>query len=123
MHIFILITKYFYDCTIILQFEEPLFILITFIKPHCIFVLKKLHFGVFMGEMLSLLVILSCQTTFNSFKQKSHFKLNWKSKSLTSTCVLYIFICSNRLHSIIQFTSAIQHKYDVNELDINPADL
>ena len=36
--------------TIILQFEEPIFILITFIKPHCIFALKKLHFAVFMGE-------------------------------------------------------------------------
>ena len=43
----------FYDATIILQFEEPLFILITFIKLHCIFVLKKLHFAVFMGESLS----------------------------------------------------------------------
>ena len=41
-----------YDATIILQFEEPRFILITFIKPRCIFVLKKLHFGVFMGESL-----------------------------------------------------------------------
>ena len=41
----------FWDATIILQFEELLFILITFIKPHCIFVLKKLHFCVFMGEM------------------------------------------------------------------------
>ena len=40
----------------ILQFEEPLVILITFIKPHCIFVLKKLHFGVYMSEMLSSLV-------------------------------------------------------------------
>ena len=43
----------FYVATIILQFEEPLFILITFMKPHCIFVLKKLHFAVFMGESLS----------------------------------------------------------------------
>ena len=43
----------FYDAAIILQFEEPLFILITFIKPHCIFVLRKLHFAVFMGESLS----------------------------------------------------------------------
>ena len=43
----------FYDATIILQFEEPLFILITFIKPHCIFGHKKLHFDVFMGELLS----------------------------------------------------------------------
>ena len=43
----------FYDATIILQFEEPLFILITFIKLHCIFVLNKLHFAVFMGESLS----------------------------------------------------------------------
>ena len=42
-----------YDATVILQFEEPLFILVNFIKPHCIFVLKKLHFGVFMGESLS----------------------------------------------------------------------
>ena len=49
---------YFMITTIILQFEEPLFILITFIKPHCIFVLKKLHFGVFMGEMLSPLVYI-----------------------------------------------------------------
>ena len=39
-----------------LQFEEPLFILITFIKLHCIFVLKKLHFAVFMGVSLSPLV-------------------------------------------------------------------
>ena len=43
----------FYDATIILQFDEPLFILITFIKPNFIIVLKKLHFGVFMGESLS----------------------------------------------------------------------
>ena len=43
----------FYDATIILQFEEPLFILITFIIPHCIFVLKKLHLAVFMGKSLS----------------------------------------------------------------------
>ena len=42
-----------YDATIILQFEEPLFILATFLIPHCIFVLKKLYFGVFMGESLS----------------------------------------------------------------------
>ena len=42
----------FYDATIILQFEEPLFILITFIKLHCTFALKKLHFAVFMGESL-----------------------------------------------------------------------
>ena len=54
MGVFVLITKYiFYDATIILQFEEPLFILITFIKPHYIFVLKKLHFGVFIGKLLS----------------------------------------------------------------------
>ena len=43
----------FHDATIILKFEEPLFILITFKIPHCIFVLKKLHFAVFMGESLS----------------------------------------------------------------------
>ena len=43
----------FYDATIILQFEDSLFILITFIKLHCIFILKKLHFAVFMGESLS----------------------------------------------------------------------
>ena len=53
MGVFVLITKYTYDATIILQFEEPLFILITFIKPHCIIVLKKLHLGVFKGESLS----------------------------------------------------------------------
>ena len=53
MGVFVLITKYTYDAALILQFEEPLFILITFIKPHCIFVLKKLHLGVFMGESLS----------------------------------------------------------------------
>ena len=45
--------------SIILQFEEPLFILITFIKLHCIFVLKKLHFAVFMGESLSPMYIMS----------------------------------------------------------------
>ena len=45
----------------ILQFEDPLFILITFIKSPCIFVLKKLHFGVFMGEMLSPLYLFLCQ--------------------------------------------------------------
>ena len=44
----------FYDATIILQFEEPLFILLTFIKPRCIFDLNKLHFAVFMGESVSL---------------------------------------------------------------------
>ena len=53
MGVFVLIKNIFYDATIILQFEEPLFILITFFKPHCIFVLKKLHFAVFMGESLS----------------------------------------------------------------------
>ena len=42
-----------YDAAIILQFEEPLFSLITSIKSHCIFVLKKLYFGVFKGESLS----------------------------------------------------------------------
>ena len=53
MGVFVLISKYIYDATIILQFEEPLFILITFTKRHCIFVLRKLHFAVFMGESLS----------------------------------------------------------------------
>ena len=59
----------FYDATIILQFEEPLFILITFIKPHCIFVLRKLHFAVFMGELLSPPVHSAILKIFNAFIQ------------------------------------------------------
>ena len=50
MGVVVLITNY--DVTIILLFEKPLFILITFIKLYCIFVLKKLHFGGFMGQLL-----------------------------------------------------------------------
>ena len=58
-----------YDATVILQFEEPLFILVNFIKPHCIFVLKKLHFGVFMGEyrcpppLYAALKVSTCMST------------------------------------------------------------
>ena len=57
-----------YHATIILQFEAPLFILVTFLKPHCIFVLKKLHFGVFMGKSLSPPVVLDPPKEDKNFK-------------------------------------------------------
>ena len=65
----------------ILLFEEPLFILIIFIKPHCIFVLKKLHLAVFMGEMLS----TPCTAQLLKF-------MTYPSSSLACFTILLLFI-------------------------------
>ena len=108
MDVFVLITNTFWDDTIILLSEEPLFILITFVKPHFIFVLTKLHFGVFMGKMLSPLVYftpyrsylteaLSCQ---NLFYIKSNIRLSILYIRLT---VLYIQLNNSYIQLIISY--------------------
>ena len=74
----------FYDATIILQFEEPLFILIPFIKAHCIFVLKKLHFAVFMGKLLSPLVL----TTVGIFHNRNPSNLDSSDQQIRLCCDL-----------------------------------
>ena len=95
MGVFVLITRYFMMLLLFYSLRN-LFSILTFIKPHCIFVLKKLHFGVFMGESLSPLVFMrpwiSMGISFQYFLLQDQILVNYTAHEYGCMCGKYLTI-------------------------------